>query len=196
MFPRPRRRAPSYVALLVLALHLILVVVWLQPGMHARAIPDGPVLILRLLPARAPTAQPTTALQRPAPSAARQPPPPALDAPADPALQAITLPPAASAPVTPPPPLVLDLRRGASAPQRWRNPALEDPRSNRLPQTLESRLQQAMPAPSAETTERLDEFRARIRKGGDCVEVHTARGAQLDPFNQSVLPTPKQVKGC
>ena len=44
--------------------------------------------------------------------------------------------------------------------------------------------------------ERMDDTRARFRKQGQCVEVHVARNAQLDPWNQSFLPTPKSAKPC
>jgi hypothetical protein len=40
----------------------------------------------------------------------------------------------------------------------------------------------------------MDATRTRWRRNGKCIEVHVARNAQIDPYNQSFSPTPKAVK--
>jgi hypothetical protein len=42
--------------------------------------------------------------------------------------------------------------------------------------------------------ERMDATHTRVRRNGNCVEVHVAREAQINPWNQNHLPTPKLVK--
>ena len=42
----------------------------------------------------------------------------------------------------------------------------------------------------------MDATRTRWRRNGKCIEVHVARNAQVDPYNQSFSPTPKAVKDC
>lgn len=117
--------------------------------------------------------------------------------------QAITLaPPAVDAPTpaapAPDPSVKLDLtlpRRAAaaSAPRSMREQLLSDPRSNTPRATVESRV--AAVAGSVDIVEeRMDATRMRVKQRGGCVEVHVSRNAQIDPFNQSVSPTPKIVK--
>lgn len=84
---------------------------------------------------------------------------------------------------------------GASAPRSMREQMLNDPRSNSPRATVESRV--AAVAGSVDIVEeRMDATRMRVRQRGACVEVHVSRNAQIDPFNQSVSPTPKIVKPC
>ena len=74
-----------------------------------------------------------------------------------------------------------------------REQMLNDPRSNSPTATVESRV--ATVAGSVDiSTERMDDTRMRVRQRGKCIEVHVSRNAQLDPYNQSVAPTPKAIK--
>jgi hypothetical protein len=79
-----------------------------------------------------------------------------------------------------PQPLNLQLPRGASAPWRQRNPALEDARVLAPAPTLERRLAQAMGGDGQWQTERLDNDRLRLRRGAECVMVVRSRAGQLD----------------
>lgn len=123
--------------------------------------------------------------------------------------QAITLPPEpaaapASAPTTAvppeppgaPAPLNLALPNAASAPGWRRHPGLDDPRANTARATLESRIAGATHGDERWLEERLDDDRMRFRRGSTCIEVHRTRDAQLDPFNQSVRPTPRMRRPC
>jgi hypothetical protein len=74
-----------------------------------------------------------------------------------------------------------------------RDQVLNDPRANSAPSTVETRVAAAA-GKSALKEERLDATRTRIRRDGRCVEVHVARNAQLDPWNQNHSPTAKSVK--
>ena len=126
------------------------------------------------------------------------------------AAQAITLPPveasqsalpAVAAPVPTAespaaPTLILDLPRSASAPQRWRNPALDDPRANTPRRTLEAMIAGTMRGDDRLFEEPLGDGRIRYRRGSECALVTPARGAAIDPFNQSVSPTPRLVESC
>jgi hypothetical protein len=92
-------------------------------------------------------------------------------------------------------PLVLTLPRGAPAP--WRNPALDDPRSNTQAATLESRLATVMASSEGPITqEHMPDGSVRFRRGKSCVVVRPSRSGALDPFNQSVSPKPRQVDSC
>jgi len=93
-------------------------------------------------------------------------------------------------------PLNLALPRGASAPWRGRNPALDDPRSNTPRATLETRLAEALGGTDQITEERLDDGRLRLRRGNSCVVVHPNRAERLDPWNASVLPKMRGVEKC
>ena len=59
--------------------------------------------------------------------------------------------------------------------------------------TVESRVA-AVAGTGQMVEERMDPTRMRVTQNGHCVEVHVSRNAQIDPFNQSVAPTPKLVK--
>jgi hypothetical protein len=126
------------------------------------------------------------------------------------AAQAITLPPAVASESKPPavaepvgsaespaaPALILDLPRTASAPQRWRNPALDDPRTNTPRRTLEAMIAGTMRGDDRLVEEPLGAGRIRYRRGSECALVTPARGAAIDPFNQSTSPTPRLVEPC
>jgi hypothetical protein len=102
-------------------------------------------------------------------------------------------PPAASAPDTQP--LNRGIPRATAVPARpsMRDQMINDPRSNSAHATVESRIA-AVAGTDVLVEERMDATRTRVRQHGQCVEVHESRAAQLDPFNQSVSPTPKLVK--
>ena len=125
--------------------------------------------------------------------------------PAAPATPPTELPPpiVADSPPTPAPeasrPLVLTLprvpSRGASAP--WRNPALDDPRSNTRQASLESRLAAVMASSEGPITqEHMPDGSVMFRRGKSCAIVRPSRAGALDPFNQSVSPKPRQVDSC
>jgi hypothetical protein len=44
--------------------------------------------------------------------------------------------------------------------------------------------------------ENLGNGRLRLRRGRNCVDLRDSRMAQVDPFNQSVSPIPKQAEDC
>lgn len=175
----------------------------LQPRWRDAPAPDAPPLAVRLIalpppvPPRA-AAQPVTvqplARER-APPAVQFTLPRAEPQPTGPTITAapIAEPLAASAPTR----RALDLSppRALAAPARptLRDQVLNDPRSNSPPVTIESRV--AAVAGSVDmTTERMDDTRLRVRQHGKCIEVHVSRNAQIDPYNQSVAPTPKAIK--
>jgi hypothetical protein len=211
--PRRHAAAPS-AALAVVVLHGVALLLLLRLGVWSDrlpALPPAPPLWLQWLPL----------LPEPAPPPAdRAPPPPAPRAgpsrpprprPAD-ALQAIT-PPApeaaaiqaadpadphtAPAPVAEPaaPPLNLALPRGASAPWRNRNPALDDPRSNTARLTLEQRIAESMGGDGVWVLERIDADHVRYRRGRTCIYLQRPRYAQLFPFDRAAQALPWQVSG-
>jgi hypothetical protein len=181
--------------MLVLALHLLLLL--LQPAPPpARQGPTTPQAVLQL---RLIAPPPTMPVPEADPPAARQAPRAAAIAadpfgPAEPL--AITVPPLpaphASAPVAPAPPSPLDLRLPAPA---LRGVAPPSPAPESRPRSVESTLERDFGgAPLVQ--ENLGDGRIRLRKGRRCLEFRDARIAQLDPFNQSVRPVPKQVEDC
>ena len=185
-------------ALLLLALRSSLLP---RPRDEAPAAPSVPLVVrlIATLPA-IPTAKLPAASQLPQAPRARA---PVLALPSTVVGQAITLaPPAVDAPPSAAPvpdtSVKLDLtlpRRAAaaSAPRSMREQLLSDPRSNTPRATVESRV--AAVAGSVDIVEeRMDATRMRVKQRGGCVEVHVSRNAQIDPFNQSVSPTPKIVK--
>ena len=109
---------------------------------------------------------------------------------------AITTPPPPTAPAASAP-LNLALPVSPSAPWRQRHPARDDPRSNSVPRTLESRLAAAMAGSEGRTTQEvLADGSLRLRRGADCVVAHPNRAESLEPFNASVLPKPRMVQRC
>ena len=70
---------------------------------------------------------------------------------------------------------------------------LNDPRSNTPRATVESRIANVA-GTDAMLEERMDATRTRVKRRSRCIEVHVSRNAQIDPWNQSVRPTPKLVK--
>jgi len=165
-------------------------------------------------------APPPGAARPPAVPAARQPlpampalrPVPAL--PAAPAsLQSITLPaempapepvtqpapiqtPASTPPPPAPAPLNLALPRGASAPWRRANPALDDPRSNSTQPTLESRIAAALGGTDQITEYRLEDGSLRLKRGNSCVILRPNRSSMLEPFSASAQQRPRLADRC
>jgi len=143
---------------------------WLvpQPASALEALPSRPRPTARPRVAKpvdvAPAAQPQAIHDQPRPLAPLQP--------------------EASDAREPPPVLVLELPRSASAPWRQRNPALDDPRTNTARATLESRLANAMGGAMGGVggwvQERLDNDRVRLRRGSECIEMQRSRAGQLD----------------
>ena len=74
-----------------------------------------------------------------------------------------------------------------------RDQMLNDPRANSPKATIETRVA-AVAGTSELVEEVMDATRRRVRQNGHCIEVHVSRNAQIDPYNQSVRPTPKLVK--
>jgi hypothetical protein len=92
--------------------------------------------------------------------------------------------------------LNLSLPRAAAPASTARQQALSDPRANAAPKTLESRIAAALGSDGPLIVEEMGEGRKRYRKGQRCVEVHDARIATIDPFNESFRTSPKQVRPC
>jgi hypothetical protein len=198
---RPSRRGLAVAA--VLLLHLLVLLSWRLDPAAPVALPATPTSWLRLLPAPpAPVAEPPDRLL-PTPPA----PPTRAVQPAAP--QAITLPApveagpnsTAAAPALPAPaatgaasaaPQALDLRLPAPA---LRGAGLPRPPAENRPRSVESTLSRDL-ADGPLVEEDLGNGRKRFRQGRRCVEVRDSRMAQVDPFNQSVSPVPKQVEDC
>ena len=208
-----RRAERAWLWLAVAGLHALLLFTLrgaLLPQERGKPVADAPTLAVRLiplpqwplsspaerlLPATKPPAPRAVASTPPAEQAAPQPEPQSTG-------QAITSasisPPAAVAtPASAPASRPLDLRLSPAlaAPARptLREQMLNDPRSNSPAVTVESRV--AAVAGSVDiSTERMDDTRTRVRQRGGCIEVHVARNAQLDPYNQSVAHTPRAIK--
>jgi hypothetical protein len=192
----------------VVAAHGALWWAWPQPGPgRVRMAAEPPVVTLRLIaqPAPAPLVpQPpaiATRITRSTPSRATsrtQPVRPAEATAADTAVTPIAITavvePAASAPDAPQRALDLSATRSAASPtSSTRSPALDDPRSNSPRARIETRIA-AVAGTTRLEAERMDDTRTRFRIKGDCFEVHVARNAQIDPWNQGHAPTPKAVK--
>jgi hypothetical protein len=196
-----RRAERAALAAVVLLLHLLLWWAWpgsavLQRGMRPDAVAQAPLSVRLLMPqlAPAPAAAPeaTAAPERavapraparpsPAPAIGVAPAAPSVAAPAQAAASAprgldLALPPAGASP------------RAPSMREQWQS----DPRSNTPRATVESRIA-ALNGPDRWEAEPMDATRTRWRRDGKCIEVHVARNAQIDPYNQSFSPTPKAV---
>jgi hypothetical protein len=186
----------SAVLTVVLAAHLALWWAWPAVRQTAPAPAAQPTLRVRLL--TLPPFDPLPPDQRP-PAAHRVDvpqarPPPATEAP----VVSFVLPPpvsASAASAAAPAPLNLALPRALMADPGIRQQALDDPRANPVHKTLESHIAAANPS-DALVIEDLGGGRRRMRKGNDCVEVHDARIAGIEPFNQSVSPSMKGAMTC
>ena len=203
MIRRADRRPRLVLAAAVVLAHSLLWWVWPRSG---PAPPDATTaqqapLIVRLLPRDTPAPVPPDAtLAAPTAEPARIPPRSAVMREPATRATAVSTPEAATAAapaasVTVAPALNITLPNAVAAPTQptMKDQMFNDPRSNSAPKTVESRV--ASVAGTREWTEaRMDATRTRFAKDGTCVEVHVARNAQIDPWNQSHSPTPKTVK--
>ena len=93
---------------------------------------------------------------------------------------------------------VLDLRlpRAASAVPPPSAQATSDPRSNSARKSFGEVLAGRLGSDDRWIEEARGDGRLRVRKGASCVDVRPARGAELNPFDQSVRPIPRLVEAC
>lgn len=213
---RPKRFHQG-TAVAVLGLHLLGLALGLRLSAWADrspALPTQQPLAVRLLRLPQPTTGPATAVpQRHTNPATRAQTPTATRRQANDTLQAITLPAPAgaigtsasvanTAPQTPSPtppaaagpPLNLALPRGASAPWRTaRNPALDDPRSNLGPLTLEQKLADALGGDGRWVEQAIDADHRRLKRGDTCIYLQRPQAAQLDPFHPANRALPWQA---
>jgi hypothetical protein len=186
-----RRAERAALAAAVLLLHLLLWWAWPRHALFERGPHDGiatqPPLSVRLLPIDPPpprqvAPQAVDAVLRAAPpraaAAARETGTRALAITVAPDEQTAASSPSAAA--STPPALDLTLPSAVAAP---RSPSLRH----------WSRIA-ALSGPDRWEAEPMDATRTRWRRNGKCIEVHVARNAQIDPYNQSFSPTPKGVK--
>ena len=211
-----RPRAPQALPWLVLAAHLLgllLVGHALRPRDRAPAAAPRP-LWLRLLPEPRPRAETSAAVRPRAPSQAPEPPspraarteaehpaPPTTPAPAN----TITLPPAdgmaaptAARPPDPPSSAPLDLRlpRGLRPAPPPAALARDDPRANTQHPSSEERLARALGTDQTLRESALPDGTRTFRRGNGCVAARPARESQLNPYNQSMQPTPRLIDDC
>ena len=176
-------------------------IVWLQgasrPGVTPpQALPTQQATrpSVRALPVLAVSPASPQAITLPAPAPAPAPSPAVAEVPsAAPS-------PASSAPLNLALPALRGLPQGASGP--WgstggeRNPALDDPRSNRPRPTLESRIAAALGGNDQITEYRLEDGSVRLKRGNSCVVVRPNRASALDPFNASAQIRPRLLDRC
>ncbi len=159
-------------------------------------------------------ADPAAARPRPLPRPLLQPLPLPQPSPRQPEPQAITLPAVAPSPSAaptegatpatasppaggaPPAALNLSLPRGASAPWRQRNPALDDPRSNTARLSLEQKLANAMGGDGSWHEERLDLDTVRWRRGNECILATRSRAGQLELGSNGAFRNSWLVRNC
>ena len=198
----PRRVERAALAAGVLLLHLLLWSAWPNHPARKRGSPSAaqaPLSVrlptLDAAPAQRTEPQATTAPERSAAPRAAARPQRELAITVSPEAG-----PAAAAPAPPasaPRDLDLTLPSAVASP---RSPSLReqmqsDPRSNTPRASVESRIA-ALSGADRWQAEPMDATRTRWRRNGKCIEVHVARNAQIDPYNQSFSPTPKAVKDC
>jgi hypothetical protein len=191
------RRAPSApVWLLIITLHVAVLLTW--PARTRQAEPPRPWAELRLIPARPvdtpapqPAASPITprftapaapAVPLPIPSPIPSLIPPGLDLPAAPEIS----PPAAT---EAPHDATLRLALPHAADAASRQPALDDPRGNTPISRIGARIANDLGGDGRWVEERMDADFVRLRRGNTCINLHRARGAVLNPFNESAAPT-------
>ena len=146
---------------------------WITPKPEVGALPA------QTDPRRGPTARPRLSTQVIESQAITAPPEPASRATADAPLPAPAVLPAthgSTAPAT----LDLTLPRGASAPWRQRNTALDDSRANTARLTLDQKLANAMGGDGSWVMERVDVNTIRYRRGNECVQKTRSRAGQLE----------------
>lgn len=108
--------------------------------------------------------------------------------------------PGAIDPLPAPPRLVLDLPRRRAAPAASAPPTagelIRQDRHQPPRPTHEERLAQALGTDTTLYEELLQGNVRRFRSGRGCVETRPTHVAQIDPFNESVRPTPKLAAPC
>ena len=196
----------------VLLLHGAGVWLLLHESLRGRSVAPSaaPVrMVVRALPATAtpPSPEPTRPMASPAPTASRDTKKPERAVDADPPARAAVS--DANQAITPPGPpdapreaaatrdTALDLRlpRAASgAPPSAR--ATTDPRSNSAHKGFGDVLAGRLGSDDRWIEEARGDGRLRVRKGASCVDVRPARGAELNPFDQSVRPTARLAEAC
>jgi hypothetical protein len=198
----PRRAERAALAAIVLLLHGLLWWAWPRNTTHERGTPpDAPAqapLSVRLLAPDPPPAPPAAPRVAGAPARSTAPRAPARASSPLAITVAPTAPPAAAATeaaASAPRELELTLPSAVASPRSpsLRDQVRSDPRSNTPRATVESRIA-ALNGPDRWEAEPMDATRTRWRRNGKCIEVHVARNAQIDPYNQSFSPTPKLVK--
>jgi hypothetical protein len=92
--------------------------------------------------------------------------------------------------------LNLALPRGASAPWRGQNPALEQARQRGGRPTLEDRIAQALGGSDQIVETRLADGSVRLQRGNQCVVARPSLAGELDPFNASTQMRPRLIRRC
>ena len=203
----PRTRPARWLLLLPLALAHVLLALWLS-GRHAPA-PRGTqpqaLNIVRLdleTPRRPPPRPqpPSVEARLPLPVVVPIEPPRLEDvAPAPNAItptQTATPRSAAAADAARPAPLNLVLPPAQPASQPWRNPALADPRANTRRPNYAARMADTLGTDTTLREQELSNGTTRLRQGTECVEVSESRIGNIDPFNNSMRPTPRVAHPC
>ena len=197
----------------VLLLHGAGVWLLLHESLRGRSVAPSaaPVrMVVRALPATAtpPSPAPTRPMASPAPTASRDTKKPERAVDADPPARAAVS--DANQAITPPGPpdapreaaaardTALDLRlpRAASGAQTPSAQARNDPRSNSARKSFGDVLAGALGSDDRLIEDARGDGRLRVRKGASCVDVRPARGAELNPFEQSVRPIPRLTEAC
>jgi hypothetical protein len=203
----PARTGP---ALLVVAFHaLLLLGLWRLPVWQGHdPTPPEPAAVIVWLPGAPlprvsrPPATPVAPPQPPARAARPLPAPVAATAPAPAAQpQAITLPtPGREDAADPVPPAVaplnLELPRGAAAPWRGPNAALEQARPTGGRMTLEDRIAQVLGGSDQIIETRMADGSVRLQRGPHCVIARPSLAGETDPFNASSRMRPRVIRRC
>jgi len=207
----PRTRPARWLLLLPLALAHLLLALWLN-GRHLatpRSTPLQALSIVRLdmetprpppPKLQAPNVEPRLPLPVVVPID-----PPRLDDLAPPPnaitpTQTDTPHSAAAADAARPAPLNLALPSAVppapAASQPWRNPALADPRANTQRADYAARMADTLGTDTTLREQQLSNGTVRLRQGTQCVEVSESRIGNIDPFNNSMRPTPRVTHPC
>lgn len=94
-----------------------------------------------------------------------------------------------------PSPLNLQLPKGWAPPSGHRHPALERQLGQGLPQTLETRLGNAL-GDGQWTEERLGDGRFRLRNGNRCIYFQRSRSDELHSFSATQIPWLANAQAC
>ncbi|WP_320421649.1 hypothetical protein [Roseateles agri] len=203
----PRTRPARWLLLLPLALAHLLLALWLN-GRHLAASRGAPPQALSIVRLDMETPRPPPPKLQPPSVEARLPlpvvvpidPPRLDDAPPPPnaitPTQTATPRSAAAAEAARPAPLNLALPPAPSASQPWRNPALADPRANTQRADYAARMADTLGTDTSLREQQLSNGTTRFRQGTECVEVSESRIGNIDPFNNSMRPTPRVAHPC